>query len=160
LVNQNSVTLTKSGGGNPDYTNTGFNNSTANTLQATTNAASGYSITYNGDTLKANDGVDSIDAMAVKAASATGTEQFGINLKDNTTPDTGAEPSGGSGAPKADYNTADQFKYVANATTDLASAIAPSTTTTFTVSYIVNASATTEAGIYSTTVTYICTGIL
>lgn len=153
---QNSVTLTKSGGGNPDYQNTGFNNGTANTLAVNTNATSGYTLTYNGATLAS--GANTIDAMATKAASSTGTEQFGINLKDNATPNTGAEPSGGSGTPASDYNTADQFRYIANATTTLASASGATTTTTYTASYIVNVGQTTESGAYSTTITYIATG--
>lgn len=153
---QNSVTLTKSGGGNPDYQNTGFNNGTANTLAVNTNATSGYTLTYNGATLAS--GANTINAMATKAASSTGTEQFGLNLKDNATPNTGAEPSGGSGAPASDYNTADQFRYIANATTTLASASGATTATTYTVSYIVNVGQTTESGAYSTTITYIATG--
>ncbi len=97
--------------------------------------------------------------MTAKTTSSTGTEQFGINLKDNTTPNTGAEPSGsGSGAPAADYNTVDQFKFVADTTTTLASASDSTASNTFTVTYIVNASQTTEAGAYSTTITYIATG--
>ena len=155
-LSQNTVSLTRSGGGNPDSTHTGFNNGSANTLAAATNATSGYTITYYGDTLTS--GGNSIDAMAAKTTSSTGTEQFGINLKDNATPNTGANPSGGSGTAKSDYNTADQFRYIVNTTTDLASASAATASTTYTVSYITNVAATTEAGNYSTTITYICTG--
>ena len=155
-LSQNTVSLTRSGGGNPDSTHTGFNNGSANTLAAATNATSGYTITYYGDTLTS--GGNSIDAMAAKTTSSTGTEQFGINLKDNATPNTGADPSGGSGTAKSDYNTADQFRYIVNTTTDLASASAATASTTYTVSYITNVAATTEAGNYSTTITYICTG--
>lgn len=156
-ISQNTVSLTQSGGSlNPDSSNTGFNNGTANTLAAATNATSGYTITYYGDTLTS--GSDTIDAMATKTTSSTGTEQFGINLKSNATPSTGADPSGGSGAAASDYNTADQFRYITNTTTSLASASAASASTTYTVSYIVNVAATTEAGSYSTTITYIATG--
>lgn len=155
-ISQNTVSLTKSGGGNPDSSNTGFNNGTANTLAAATNATSGYTITYYGDTLTS--GANTISAMGTKTTSSTGTEQFGINLKDNATPNTGTDPSGGSGAAASDYNTADQFRYITNTTTTLASASAASASTTYTVSYIVNVAATTEAGSYSTTITYIATG--
>lgn len=157
-LTQNTVSLTKSGGGNPDYNNTGFNNGSANTLAANTNATNGYTISYQGATLSANAGADTVDAMATKTTSSTGTEQFGINLKDNTTPNTGAEPSGGSGAPASDYNTADQFRFIADTTTTLASAGGPTATTTFTATYIVNVAQVTEAGAYSTTITYIATG--
>ena len=155
-IEQSSVTLTKSGGGNPDWQNTGFNNSTANTLAVNTNANSGYTLTYNGATLTS--GGNSIDAMATKGASSTGTEQFGLNLRNNSTPDTGTDPSGGSGTPADDYNTINQFRYIASTTTTLASASAASTATTYTVSYIVNVGQTTESGNYQTTITYIATG--
>lgn len=156
-ISQNTVTLKRSGGAlNPDSSNTGFNTGTANTLAAATNATSGYTITYYGSTLTS--GANTIDAMGTKTTSSTGTEQFGINLKDNATPNTGAEPSGGSGAPASDYNTADQYRFIADTTTNLATAGGASASTTFTVSYIVNVAATTQAGDYSTTITYICTG--
>jgi hypothetical protein len=156
-LTQNTVSLTKAGGGNPDYNNTGFNNGSANTLAANTNAANGYTLSYQGSTLTS--GTNTIEAMTTKAASSTGTEQFGLNLRDNTTPNTGADPSGsGSGAPAADYNTVDQFKFVPDTATTLASASGSTASNTFTVSYIVNVSQTTEAGAYSTTITYIATG--
>ena len=152
-----TVTLTTAAAGNPDASNTGYNNGAANTLAASTNATSGYSITYNGSTLTSSG--DTIDAIGgTPAASSTGSEQFGLNLKDNATPNTGAEPSGGSGAPASDYNTADQFAYEISGAIALASAAGPTATTTYTASYIVNVAAQTEAGAYSTTVTYIATG--
>jgi hypothetical protein len=154
-----SVTLTKSGGGNPNYQSggTGYNQSTANTLLAGTNGNTGYTITYYGDTLK--NGGTSIDAMATKTTSSVGTKQFGINLKSNTTPTTGTNVSGsGTGTPSSDYNTADNFRYIVNTATALASASAPTASNTFTVTYIANVDATTPAGAYSTTITYICTG--
>ncbi len=155
-ISQNAVALTKSGGGNTDYQNTGFNNGTANTLSAMSNGTSGYTISYNGATLTS--GSNTIDAMTTKGASSTGTEQFGLNLKSNTTPSTGANPVGGSGAPGSDYNTADQFRFVPNAATTLASSSTATSQTTYTVSYIANVSQVTESGAYNTTITYIATG--
>jgi hypothetical protein len=159
ILTTTSVTLTKSGGGNPNYNTggTGYNQGSANTLAATTNATTGYSISYNGATLT-DASAHTIDAMATKTTSAVNTEQFGINLKINTTPATGTDPSGGSGAPTSDYNTANNFRFIAGATTALASSGSSSTTSTFTVTYIANVAQTTEAGAYSTTITYICTG--
>lgn len=155
----NTVSLTKSGGGNPDYSNTGYNQGSANTLLANTNASSGYTITYNGSTLDDGNG-HTIDAIGgTPAASSTGAEQFGINLRDNATPNTGTNPSGsGSGSPASDYNTIDSFSFEAGAATTLASAAAPTASNTYTVSYIVNVAETTEAAAYSTTISYICTG--
>jgi hypothetical protein len=153
-ITNNSVALLTAASGNPDASNTAYNGS--NTLTIGTNANGGYSLTYNGATLTS--GANTITAMATKAASSTGSEQFGINLKNNTTPNVGADPAGGSGAASADYNTADQYRFVAGTTTAMASAAGPSADTTYTVSYIANVSSNTEAGAYSTTVTYICTG--
>jgi hypothetical protein len=160
VLTTNTVSLTKSGGGNPDYNSTGYSQGTANTLAANTNAVSGYTISYNGDTLKGGPGnAYTIDAMATKAVSATNTEQFGINLKLNTTPSTGTEPSGsGTGTPAADYATQNQYRYIANTATTLASATAATLSNTYTVTYIANVSQVTEAATYTTTITYICTG--
>ena len=156
-ISDNAVSLTKSGGLNPDYQNAGFNSDSA--FSVNTNANSGYNVSYNGATLSANGGANTINAMAAKAASSIGAEQFGLNLRDNTTPNSGTDPSGGgSGTPAADYNTVDQFKYVAGTTTTLASASAATSSNTFTVTYIVNVTEITEAGAYSTTITYIATG--
>ena len=157
-----TVTLVNGAGGNPNYTATGEGYSkvppnAANTLAATTNANTGYTISYSGATLTGPGGT--IDAIGgTPAVNNEGTEQFGINLKTNADPATGADPSGGIGAPVADYNTADSFAYEAGSTIPLASAGGSSVTTTFTVSYLVNVTATTEAGAYNSTITYICTG--
>lgn len=156
-ISDNAVSLLKSGGLNPDYNSTGFNSDSA--FSVNTNAGSGYNVSYNGATLSANGGANTINAMAAKAGSAVGTEQFGLNLRDNAMPNTGLDPSGGgSGVPAADYNTVDQFKFAADTTTTLASASAATSANTFTVTYIVNITETTEAGAYSTTITYIATG--
>jgi hypothetical protein len=153
-INENAVTLKKADGNHPDFTNTGYNIDTPLTLAATTNSTLGYNITYFGSTLKS--GGNQINAMAAKAVSQTGVSQFGMNLKDNATPNTGADPVGGTGAPMADYNTADQYKFVADTTTTMASVGVASEPTTYTVSFIANIAATTAAGVYSTTITYIC----
>src|SRR3990167_1783030 len=80
-------------------------------LGVTTNADSGYAITVNGATLTS--GGNTITALAAQAVSATGSEQFGLNLKDNVTPDVGVDPDGsGAATPTANYNTVDQFRFV------------------------------------------------
>lgn len=88
--------------------------------------------------------------------STLGTEQFGINLKANTTPSIGANPSGGVGAAYGAYSTANSFKYASNDT--IAQGPKSSAQTNFTVSYIANASSTTPGGAYTGTLTFICTG--
>lgn len=119
-----------------------------------TNASSGYSITVNGTTLTS--GANNIDALATQTASAQGSEQFGINLRDNATPNVGADASGsGTATPTANYNTADQYRFV---TGDLvASKASPDAHRLFTVSYIANVAGDTAAGSYTSTLTYIAT---
>ncbi len=119
----------------------------AHTLSASTNAAGGYSITLNGSTL--TDGLKTITAIgATNTASSTGTEQFGVRFT----------ASGGSGSVSAPY-AASGFAFDSAAFPDeVAASTVPSATTTYSARYLANISATTEAGSYSTTLTYIATG--
>lgn len=96
-----------------------------------------------------------LTGMAAQGASVAGTEQFGINLKANTSPATfGADPSpqpNGTfafGQAATGYSTANQFKYVAGET------IAQTSTTgwgqtNYMISYIANINVLTPAGSYS-----------
>ncbi len=120
----------------------------------TTNAQSGYSVTINGTTLTS--GGDTISALAVQTVSTQGVEQFGVNLRDNTTPDVGVEPDGaGDATPTANYNTVDQFRFV---TADsIASDAEEDAFRRFHVAYIANIAGDTESGSYQTILTYICT---
>lgn len=128
------------------------------TLTVNTNAVSGYNITYEATALTHTDTVATIDAYS-SAASAVGTEGWGINLMDNATPDVGADPgsTAGSGTPTpaGNYNTADTFHVVTGGTTTaLASASGTAQDDVYTVSYVANVSGLTEAGDYSGTVDY------
>lgn len=104
-----------------------------------------------------------LDGMSSTAASQTGTEQYGINLRANTSPVTfGADAvqvpdsSFSSGGAAGGYSTANNFRYVPGET--VASAAASSGQTNYTVSYIVNISSTTPAGKYSGQQGFICVG--
>jgi hypothetical protein len=110
-----------------------------------------------------DNGGHTLTGMAATAASAVGTEQFGINLKANTSPTTfGSEaqqvPSNAFsfGAAATGYNTANQFKYVPGNT--IASAPKSSGKTTYTISYIINMSNNTPGGSYSGKQTLVVTG--
>src|SRR3989338_3483512 len=105
----------------------------SHTVTLATNGASGLVLTYAGTTLTS--GGNTITAMSTAAASSVGTEQFGINAKDNATPNVGAECSGS--APIA--------------------AAATGYSTSCTLSYIANIAVATEAGSYTTTLTYTAT---
>lgn len=118
-----------------------------------TNAAYGYSIFLNGTTLTSGNNI--IPAMTSLGSSSVGTSQFGINLRANTNPTVGSEVVGpGTSTATADYGTVNQFKFLNGDT--LVTVANSNADRKFTVSYIVNVSTAQPAGVYSTTVTYIC----
>jgi len=121
----------------------------AHTMSIATNAASGYAVTYNGDTLKA--GTPSIDVASVDEDSdgSPGTEQFGLAVSTN-----------GNATIATGYlrDSVSDFTFVANTTTTIVSEAVPTNTETLDVSYLANIGGATEAGAYSTTITYIATG--
>lgn len=123
-------------------------------MQAQTNAANGYSITVNGTTLSS--GVNSIPALAAQTASTIGTSQFGLNLRSNATPAVGTDPTGaGTGTYSANYGTANSYRFASG--DSVAQAGLPTNANTFTSSYIVNIGGAQAAGVYTATMTYICT---
>lgn len=123
-------------------------------MRANTNGAGGYAITVHGTTLTS--GTNSIPALGSQTASNPGTSQFGMNLRDNATPDVGSDPSGaGIGTYNSNYGTQDQFRFVDGDT--VAQAAEETNSNTFTSSYLVNIEPSQAAGTYSTTLTYICT---
>ncbi|HUS26212.1 MAG TPA: hypothetical protein VMY99_02605 [Nevskiaceae bacterium] len=118
-----------------------------------TNAGSGMNITLNGTTLTSGNNV--ITALSSPTASAPGTAQFGINLRANTNPPVGTNPSGaGVATPTSTYNIVNRFKFHVGD----AIATTPSTTDTrkFTVSYMANVPASQDPGVYVATITYVC----
>jgi len=124
-------------------------------FQVATNARNGYVVVLEGNTLTSSNHL--IDALDVPTASAEGSSQFGINLRANSTPAIGQDETGvGIGSINTDYDTPDLFKFAKGDV--LASATTGSNYNLFTVSYIVNVPPDLPAGIYNTTVTYVCTG--
>lgn len=121
-----------------------------------TNASGGYVITANGTTMLAGNEV--IPALDTPTLSAPGNDQFGINLRANTEPGVGSDPDGASinaiAAP--DYDIPNQFLFRDGDI--VASAPNVSLIRRFTVSYIVNSSPGIKPGVYTTTITYICSG--
>lgn len=131
----------------------------SHTISVLTNASSGFALSYLGATLtNSANGLYTIPVYT-SGASSPGTAGFGINLKDNTTPDIGANPVSNYGTCgiSSGYDTADQYTFVASSTTTLTSVTAP-TDCVYTTSYIANISSTTAAGSYTTDITYITTG--
>ena len=98
---------------------------------------------------------DTITPLASQTASSAGTEQFGINLKANTSPASfGADPvqvpdsSFSFGYVSTGYDTANVYKYGVGDI--VAQADSSSGQTTYTISYIMNINLlTTPAGVYT-----------
>ncbi len=115
----------------------------AHNLIVGTNASNGYTVTASGTTLTS--GADTIDAIgAANTASGVGTEQFGLRMT----------ASGGNGAVAAPYAAAG-FAFDSAAFPDtVATSTVASANTTYSVRYISNITSNTEAGSYTSTVTY------
>lgn len=126
-------------------------------MQAQTNASGGYNITVNGTTLSS--GANTIAALPAQTASSFGIGQFGLNLRANNVTgvgSVGSDPTGGgSGTATANYGTSDQYRFVSG--DSVATAPAPTNANTFTSTYIVNIGGAQAAGVYTATMTYICT---
>lgn len=115
--------------------------------------SSGYVIRIGGNSLTNSVNTnESIAPMSVAAGSSQGTEQFGVNLRANTTPPVGADPTQAPdstfsfGSAASGYNTVDQFKFASNDI--IAESSASSGTTTYTISFIANIATNTPAGTY------------
>jgi hypothetical protein len=136
-----------------------------------TNATSGYVINYittspggtggtacAGSLSSTNDCIT--DAGGTAGTFSAGTSKFGINLKNNATPDIGAEVSGsGSAVAAAPYATVDNYAFQGGTTPrTVVSHAGPDLARLFTVAYAAQAGNTTKPGAYSATFTWIATG--
>ena len=118
-----------------------------------TNAEQGYAITAGGTTLTS--GNNTIPPLFTGDISRPGVGQFGFNLTANTTPAEGNNPVGpGVSFPKPEYNQQNVFRFVNGET--IVSNTVPEDVRQYTSSYIVNVPASQAAGVYVTTVTYVC----
>jgi hypothetical protein len=122
-------------------------------LVVATNAAYGFSVTLAGTTLTS--GNNTVPALVAPTASDPGTGQFGINLRNNSSPSIGADPTGpGAASVAASYNTPNLFRFQQSDT--VIQSAGTSDNKKFTVSYLTNVSDTQAAGYYATTITFIC----
>jgi hypothetical protein len=149
FVNFASVDL-----GNLDTGSTGTG---TGTFWVRTYLSSGYVVQTMSQPLTSEGGAV-IDAKATLGVPSPGTEEFGINLVDNASPDIGSDPLNvpdntfADGTVATGYNTPDQFKYgvgdvIARAAATLGNQAVGRTD--YTVSYIANINAITEAGTYT-----------
>ena len=124
----------------------------SHTLAVGTNAPSGFTISVRGQTLTSlQNASNTITAIGASAASSTpGSEQFGIR----------AIESGGTGTAVAvPYSSATSYGYSATATTSatLATGTGATQTSTYSMRYVANIAALTEAGTYAASIVYVAT---
>ena len=121
-----------------------------------TNASGGFAITANGSAPAAGSSV--IKGLERPTASQAGTNQFGINLVENTQPKIGKNPEGewANAVASDDYGQPDKYKFVSG---DII-AYSPNVSLMkkFTVSYILNSSSNLRPGAYATSINYIASG--
>lgn len=118
-----------------------------------TNAVDGYNVTMQGNTMSS--GTNAINALASNDVSRPGTSQFGLNLRANSTPAGGSNPSGpGVASPLPNYNQSNSYRFVSGESI-IANSV-PDDVRLYTADYIVNVPLTQAAGTYVSTITYIC----
>lgn len=123
-------------------------------LLAATNADFGLSIAMYGSTMTSGNNI--INALDNPTVSAPGNQQFGINLVDNSSPNIGQNPDGiGIINPTSRYGQVNKFAFISGDTI----ATSPDATDIrkLTASYIVNVPPSQPPGVYTATITYICT---
>lgn len=98
--------------------------------------------------------------LAAPAGSSPGTEQFGINLVDNSSPNVGANPTQANsfsyGQAETNYDTPNQFTY--NKGDVIARSTQSSSVTIYTISYLFNISPVTPSGLYTFNHVLVATG--
>ena len=121
-----------------------------------TNASGGFAITANGTPMSAATNV--IDSPSIPTKSTPGKNQFGINLVENTSPAVGKNPEGewANAIASPNYSVPDMYMYVPGDVVAYSPNV--SLMKKFTVSYILNASPSLRAGVYTTTMTFIASG--
>jgi len=121
-----------------------------------TNASGGFAITVTGNSLTA--GTSVIDSPAQPTENSPGTNQFGINLVENTELNIGENPEGdwANAVPSQNYGQPNKFMYVPGDVVAYSPNV--SLMKKFTVSYIVNISPQLHAGVYTTTINFIASG--
>ncbi|HEX5456476.1 MAG TPA: hypothetical protein VFW77_03870 [Candidatus Saccharimonadales bacterium] len=116
-----------------------------------TNDNTGYNVSVLGTTLTS--GNNTINRLVSKSQSRTGIEQFGINLRNNSSPDVGHNREGsGTLAAASAYNSPNLFKFEPGEI--ISSSSMATEFNRMTVSYIINISPDQPLGVYSTTLTY------
>jgi hypothetical protein len=120
----------------------------AHTMSIATNAQTGWAITYNGATLTSGGNDITVASVDEDSDGTPGNEEFGIAASTN-----------GNSTIATGYlrDSVSDFSFTASTLTTLVSEAVPTNTETISVSYLANIAGTTEAGTYSTDITYVAT---
>jgi hypothetical protein len=130
---------------------------TKSEMLAYTNARGGYVVIVTGRTLTS--GIYEIPSIqGTSEESIPGKGQFGINLTENTEPAVGADPVGPATNTSLNPTYTEQNKFLFGDGDVLVTSNGVTMRKKFTVSYVINIPPDQHPGVYSTTVTYICTG--
>ncbi len=140
-------------GGNHDLGTLDIDRTAVATTQVSVRAfmASGYVMQITGES--PSQGSHRLVNLTTPSTSHQGAEQFGVNLRDNSAPDVGANteqiPSSefSFGKPADDYDTPDLFKYINGDI--VAGSDRSSGETVYTISMIINVSNVTPGGKYT-----------
>jgi hypothetical protein len=135
-----------------DTNGSASDSSAAHTMSIATNSQSGYTVTYNGATLTSGGNTISVASITNDADGTQGTEQFavGFSTSGDATIASGYDHNAVAG--NRDWN------FVASTTTTVVSETVATNAETISAFYLSNIAGSTEAGSYSTTITYIATG--
>ncbi len=129
------------------------------TFSVKTYLAYGYDVVLTGEGLKHKGTGQALANMNSTDISRPGTEQFGVNLRQNTSPMVGGEithsPNStfGFGAAATGYDTANNFRF--NSGEVIAGSPKRSGTTNYTLSTIANITTTSKSGLYGGRLTLI-----
>jgi hypothetical protein len=136
-----------------DLSRTSSNTATSQ-FSGATNDVTGFSVAMIGLTMTSGNNI--IPSSPNPTSNQLGTSQFGINLRGNSNPTVGQDPTGvGTLSPVPPYSTPNQFALDSGAT--MANSPLPTDFNIMTVSYLVNVSQAQPSGIYSSTFTFIAT---
>lgn len=123
-------------------------NTVAHTMAVSSNATTGYTITYNGPTLSYNANTIAAATITGDADGTPGTAQFALSLA----------TTGSASIPSAYQQSSLNWSYVPSTTTSVASTTGPTTAETYSFRYLANASTALPSGQYGTNITYVLTG--
>ena len=124
----------------------------AHTISVSSNAASGFTLSVQGQTLTSQQNQANTISQAgfTPASSTPGTEQFGIRA---------IESGGGGTLIASSFSSASSYGYSATASTSQVFATGPGSvlTVTYSLYYLANIAAVTESGTYNSNLVYVAT---